>query len=96
MIKIDESFIDKMEPGNASFAIVKGLITIAGDLDILVVAEGVETHMQSAQLRNIRCPLAQGFHFARPINRLEITRLLLQIAKPSSQEKLQAPFQSRR
>jgi EAL domain-containing protein (putative c-di-GMP-specific phosphodiesterase class I) len=86
MIKIDKSFIDKMEPGNASFAIVKGLITIADDLDILVVAEGVETPTQAAQLRDIRCPLAQGFHFARPANRLAITHLLLQSAQSSSRD----------
>jgi diguanylate cyclase (GGDEF)-like protein len=96
MIKIDKSFIDKMEPGNASFAIVKGLITIANDLDILVVAEGVETPAQVAQLRDIRCPLAQGFHFARPANCLETTHLLLQSAQSSSQAKLQAPYPSRR
>jgi EAL domain-containing protein (putative c-di-GMP-specific phosphodiesterase class I) len=96
MIKIDKSFIDKMEAGNASFAIVKGLITIANDLNISIVAEGVETPTQAAQLRDIRCPLAQGFHFARPANRHEITHLLLQRAQSSSREELQAPYPSRR
>jgi diguanylate cyclase (GGDEF)-like protein len=78
MIKIDKSFIDGMQPGNTSFAIVKGLIAIAGDLGIRVVAEGVETPLQATQLRSIDCPLAQGFHFARPADRRAITWLLVQ------------------
>jgi EAL domain-containing protein (putative c-di-GMP-specific phosphodiesterase class I) len=67
-----------MRPQNASFAIVKGLITIASDLGIRVVAEGVETPLQAAQLRRVRCPLAQGFHFARPADHRAVTRLLRQ------------------
>ncbi|MPZ40784.1 MAG: EAL domain-containing protein [Rhizobiales bacterium] len=84
MIKIDKSFIDGMEPQNASFAIVKGLISIASDLGIRVVAEGVESPLQVAQLRTIGCPLAQGYHFARPAERHEITRLMFQQAQRSS------------
>ena len=84
MIKIDKSFIHGMEPQNASFAIVKGLITIANDLGIPVVAEGVESPLQVSQLRSIGCPLAQGFHFARPAGRHEISRLLFQQAQRST------------
>jgi EAL domain-containing protein (putative c-di-GMP-specific phosphodiesterase class I) len=84
MIKIDKSFIHGMEPQNASFAIVKGLITIANDLGIPVVAEGVESPLQVSQLRSIGCPLAQGFHFARPVDRHEIRRLLFQQAQRST------------
>jgi EAL domain-containing protein (putative c-di-GMP-specific phosphodiesterase class I) len=73
-----------MEPQNASFAIVKGLITIANDLGIPVVAEGVESPLQVSQLRSIGCPLAQGFHFARPVDRHEIRRLLFQQAQRST------------
>lgn len=78
IIKIDKSFIHSMEPQNASFAIVKGLIAIARDLDICVVAEGVETPLQAAQLHSITCTFAQGFHFARPMSRHAMTRLLVQ------------------
>ncbi len=84
IIKIDKSFVAGMAPQNANFAIVKGLIAIARDLGISVVAEGVETPVQAAQLRSIDCPLAQGFHFGRPGDRHQITRLLLQHAGPSS------------
>jgi diguanylate cyclase (GGDEF)-like protein len=84
MIKIDKSFIDGMEPQNASFAIVKGLISIASDLGIRIVAEGVESPLQVAQLRTVGCRFAQGYHFARPAGRHEITSLLFQQAARSS------------
>jgi EAL domain-containing protein (putative c-di-GMP-specific phosphodiesterase class I) len=42
VIKIDKSFVQRMRPRNASFAIIKGLIGIASDLGIRVVPEGVE------------------------------------------------------
>jgi diguanylate cyclase (GGDEF)-like protein len=76
VIKIDKWFVDRMRPRNASFAVIKGLIAIASDLGIRVVAEGVETSPQAAQLRKVGCPLAQGFHFARPADYRETARLL--------------------
>jgi diguanylate cyclase (GGDEF)-like protein len=76
VIKIDKWFVDRMRPRNPSFAVVKGLIGIASDLGIRVVAEGVETALQAAQLRRVHCPLAQGFYFARPADHREIARLL--------------------
>jgi diguanylate cyclase (GGDEF)-like protein len=78
MIKIDKSFVHRMEPQNASFAIVKGLIGIARDLGIRVVAEGIETPLQAAQLRGIGCTFGQGFHIARPLSRHAMTKLLMQ------------------
>jgi diguanylate cyclase (GGDEF)-like protein len=76
VIKIDKRFVDRMRPRNPSFAVIKGLIGIASDLGIRVVAEGVETALQAAQLRRVHCPLAQGFYFARPADHREIARLL--------------------
>jgi diguanylate cyclase (GGDEF)-like protein len=77
VVKIDKSFIHRLRPRNPSFAIVKGLIAIASDLGIRVVAEGVETSLQAALLRRVRCPLVQGFHFARPADHRETARLLV-------------------
>jgi diguanylate cyclase (GGDEF)-like protein len=85
VIKIDKTFVDRLRPDSVSFAIVRGLIAIASDLGIQVVAEGVETPLQAAQLRSVRCPFAQGFHFARPVNHREITHLLLQAQSSSAQ-----------
>ncbi|GAA4134529.1 hypothetical protein GCM10023067_59540 [Aminobacter aganoensis] len=77
MIKIDKSFIHGMEPQNASFTIVKGLIAIGRDLGIRVVAEGVETPLQASQLHGIGCVLGQGYHFARPLSWNDTTAFLM-------------------
>lgn len=49
--------------------IVEGLIEIARRLDIWVVAEGIETEVQSSQLWAMGCRLGQGFAFAYPADR---------------------------
>jgi EAL domain-containing protein (putative c-di-GMP-specific phosphodiesterase class I) len=77
VIKIEKWFVDRMRPRNASHAIVQGLIGIARDLGIRVVAEGVETSLQAELLRRAHCPLAQGFFFARPADQGAIAQLLL-------------------
>jgi diguanylate cyclase (GGDEF)-like protein len=77
VIKIEKWFVDRMRPRNASHAIVRGLIGIARDLGIRVVAEGVETSLQAELLRRAHCPLAQGFFFARPADQGAIAQLLL-------------------
>lgn len=76
MIKIDKSFIDRLSPGSASSAIVKGLLDIAREMRISVVAEGVETEMQAAQLRSLGCPLGQGFLFSRAVDRDSFAHML--------------------
>jgi sensor c-di-GMP phosphodiesterase-like protein len=72
MVRISKHF----GPCTGWLACNTGLIGIASDLGIRVVAEGVETALQAAQLRRVHCPLAQGFYFARPADHREIARLL--------------------
>ncbi|HEX8069035.1 MAG TPA: EAL domain-containing protein [Pyrinomonadaceae bacterium] len=65
-LKIDRSFVSQMhKPENAE--IVRTIITLARSLEMDVVAEGVETAAQLAQLRALGCDYAQGFLFARPL-----------------------------
>jgi diguanylate cyclase (GGDEF)-like protein len=77
IIKIDKSFVDRLAPGDASMAIVEGLIDIATKLDIRVVAEGIETEDQARQLQAIGCTLGQGFLFSHAVDRHATTALLL-------------------
>lgn len=51
IIKIDKSFVDRLAPGNASMAIVEGLLQIAAKLDIRIIAEGIETEEQANLLQ---------------------------------------------
>lgn len=81
ILKIDKSFVDRLVPGDASEIIVEGLIGIATKLGIRVVAEGIETEAQLAQLQDFGCTLGQGYLFSKAIPRTEVTALLLSSAQ---------------
>jgi diguanylate cyclase (GGDEF)-like protein len=76
IIKIDRSFVSRMNSHAASFAIVEGLITIARKLGVRIVAEGVETEAQAASLQGLGCVLGQGYLFSPAIDRADTTALL--------------------
>ena len=67
-LKIDQSFIKDLttDPGDA--AIVTSMITLAHNLDLTVVAEGVEDEQQLGYLRAERCDEIQGYLISRPLN----------------------------
>jgi len=77
MIKIDKSFIDRLDPEDASSAIVKGLLDIARRMNMTVAAEGIETHAQAHQLQLLGCPLGQGYLFSPAVDRECLTEMLL-------------------
>src|SRR3546814_10100162 len=64
IIKIDKSFVARLAPGDASMAIVEGLLQIARDLEIRVIAEGIETDYQAQQLSALGCHLGQGYLYS--------------------------------
>ncbi len=76
MIKIHESFVNHLasEPGDA--AIVGAVVELGHALGLNVVAEGVETDAQLAQLRDLGCDGAQGFLFSQPVPEEDVHRLL--------------------
>jgi EAL domain-containing protein (putative c-di-GMP-specific phosphodiesterase class I) len=82
IIKIDKSFIDRLAPGDASEAIVEGLIGIAGKLNIRVVAEGIETEAQATHLKLLGCKLGQGYLFSHAVDKRATTTLLMDQAQP--------------
>ncbi len=65
-VKIDQSFIRKMETDPGSHAVVKAVVALGKSLHLQVLAEGVETENQAAMLRSIQCHQAQGFLFGKP------------------------------
>jgi EAL domain-containing protein (putative c-di-GMP-specific phosphodiesterase class I) len=69
MVKIDRSFVANMVgsgPPRPDAAIIGAVVFMCAALGMDVVAEGVEHEAQAAMLRDMGCPLAQGFHFGRP------------------------------
>lgn len=82
-IKLDRSFVSDMTPNSRDAAIIGPLVMMAGSLGLGVVAEGVETHEQSKQLRGLGCDVAQGFLFGRPVPAPEFTRQIAQLEAAS-------------
>ena len=66
ILKIDRSFVGRLGPDPRDRAVITGLIDLAHALSLTVVAEGVETAEQLADLAAMTCDIAQGFYFARP------------------------------
>ena len=68
IIKLDKSFIDDIENRDGIDEIViKNIINMVNELDMQVIAEGVETSGQAEFLRNAKCAMAQGYLFDRPL-----------------------------
>ena len=67
-VKIDRSFIkDLTESSSDTATLVRGIIGLAHDLQLEVVAEGVETQQQLALLWSLGCDIIQGFYLYRPL-----------------------------
>ena len=79
-LKVDRSFVSRIEnkpDGNRN--IVEAIISLAHRLDMIVVAEGVETIEQYAILLNMKCQFGQGFLFSRPLPKQKVDELIDEI-----------------
>lgn len=67
-LKIDRSFITRVGAGGEDLEIVRAIVTLAKNLRMEVVAEGVETVDQLNHLLGLDCEFGQGYYFARPLS----------------------------
>ena len=74
--KIDRGFVTDLATSGDDLAIVRAIIGLARALDLVVVAEGVETMGAAQVLLREGCSRAQGYMFSRPIPADETERLL--------------------
>ncbi|PSN77095.1 hypothetical protein C8B47_23890 [filamentous cyanobacterium CCP4] len=77
ILKIDRSFIQSMEADPRGVAMVQAILALAQSLGMAAIAEGVETEDQLEQLRQLGCPYAQGYCFAKPLPAPEAEQLLV-------------------
>ena len=75
-LKIDRGFVSEIETDTGHALIISAVIALAHQLNLTVVAEGVETEKQSTFLKKSECEHLQGYLFSRPMPGDEITRLL--------------------
>lgn len=66
-VKIDREFVSKIAERTGSLAIVKNIISLGNDLNMVVVAEGIETKEQAEILRQVNCKYMQGYFFSKPL-----------------------------
>lgn len=76
LLKIDRSFISRMDVNGKDLEIVRAIITLARNLNIDVIAEGLETAEQLAQLRALQCKYGQGYLFSKPVDQ-EVAEALI-------------------
>jgi diguanylate cyclase (GGDEF)-like protein/PAS domain S-box-containing protein len=76
VVKLDRSFITPLPTDRQFSAMVEAIIQLAEALDLVVVAEGVETESQAAELRSLGCAWLQGYLFSRPLPPEALTEFL--------------------
>ncbi len=74
-LKIDRSFINRIQNTNEECKIVEAIVNLAHHLDMTVTAEGIETEIQLKYLQNLGCDYAQGYYFAKPLGTRAINNL---------------------
>lgn len=77
MLKVDRSFINKLDYDGEQLAIVRTIMALAWNLGMEVVAEGVETGKQIAQLKALKCEYGQGYFFSKPLDSQGVETLLV-------------------
>lgn len=75
-IKLDKSLVDDLGISKRAKAIVRAVIMLARELDIHIVAEGIETYEQERILKELGCDVAQGYLYAKPLPRGEFFSLI--------------------
>jgi EAL domain-containing protein (putative c-di-GMP-specific phosphodiesterase class I)/DNA-binding NarL/FixJ family response regulator len=79
-IKIDQSFIKGLQHGQVNAIIVSTMLSMAKQLNLSVVAEGVETEEELQVLREYGCRFVQGYYFSKPVEVRHIEEMLYQLA----------------
>jgi diguanylate cyclase (GGDEF)-like protein len=77
-LKIDRSFVGKMDESNENCEIVKTILSLADTLNLSVIAEGIETSQQFGLLISLGCEYGQGYLFSRPLPANEAEALLVE------------------
>ncbi len=77
-LKIDKSFIDDIGKSEEGLNMIKTILSLAKNFNMLVVAEGVEEKFQKEFLEKQNCDIIQGYYFSKPLLRSEFESYFLQ------------------
>jgi len=76
VLKVDRGFVSGIGTDDRCDAVVRAVVGMGDAMDVDVVAEGVETSEQAAELVRLGCPLAQGFLYSRPLPEADLADLV--------------------
>lgn len=76
-LKIDRSFVQRLQNTASSFGMVQAMIQIAKNMGMNIIAEGIETDEQWEQLKLLDCQFGQGFLFSKPLSPEEIADFIV-------------------
>ena len=68
ILKIDHSFIDRLVSDKRSYGLCKGIVTIAQELKLTIVAEGIQTRAQHNIVTELGCHYGQGYLYDKPLS----------------------------
>lgn len=71
-IKIDRSFVSKIDTSEEGFNIIKVIIHLAKSLGMTIIAEGIETKEQMIKLKALGCHYGQGFYFSKAMKQQDV------------------------
>ena len=80
-LKIDKSFVDHITDNKTDKAMVKSIINMGKNLDMSVLAEGVETKAHVEILKSAGCDLFQGYYFSKPLQLAELQQFIQQTTR---------------
>jgi EAL domain-containing protein (putative c-di-GMP-specific phosphodiesterase class I) len=75
-LKIDRSFINLMNANHQNSEIVRAIVMLAKNLNMQVIAEGIETEEQARSLVDLDCNFGQGFLYAKPTDANEAEKII--------------------
>lgn len=75
-LKVDKSFVHNMLLNNNNLKLVKSIINIGKDMNIKVVAEGVESKAELKVLEDYGCDIYQGYYFSKPLEKKELIKFI--------------------
>jgi diguanylate cyclase (GGDEF)-like protein len=75
-IKIDKSFIDEIGKSRRGVELIRAIVTMARELGMEAIAEGIETGEQLDELKNLSCSFGQGFLLSKPLDKESAEKIL--------------------
>lgn len=74
-LKIDRSFVHQIQFGSRNYQVVNTIIILSNQLELAVIAEGIETQEQHQWLQQLGCEFGQGYLFSKPLPAAEIEKI---------------------